>query len=1276
MGTFTSSSSTATTIPTSRSKISGTSHEEETPETRSSVAAAPPPTTASTTSTMERHSRTDASGRSAALERAYVHDVYEHCEDSVGQVRPKVAQFLAGLEPGSMVCDVGCGSGRYLSGFNPMICTIGADRCYRLTKIAHGKGGEVAICDNLELPFRDESFDAVLSLAVVHHFATTERRVGAIRELARILRIGGRVIITVWALEQRHRRFESQDVLVPWQPPRSKNAAVSDEEDDDDFLPPYHAYTEDSTNSSRSAGDGDSSSLSSSSPGETCYSFVRRAIQKLAGSKKSPWFLESWSSRETKHDSSLDYEDAKDLPIELRRLEDFDDIPEPPLSAGLKSRSLGSILNPPPKTIVRSRSSVPSLGAQIPESIATPAEPSASRRPKLVKQKQSLCDDVDYKLNESAQAYRDHILRNDSRIQLLRKQSSLNEELMAESRLREKDRIRKRIQKQMSLNETFLCRSLFTKRLAVIKEGLTTKLKTSTGSLERVTKNGFVKIMQNIKATAQSHHGHNYAQGRSYDPHNPGYMPHGHDGRHGSYHVSRSNSINNNGGSNGSGSTNGNDKLIGMGSSQDDSKPRRHSRESGSDSSKDSSLQSDTSIESEDSFASVIYIPKPDQQQQGSGTSDGFGPGPTRMPSGPTSPLIMPCPTPAHSPAPPRTKPSPPSGHSNGGNGGCEFSQFTFDDTSLFHKFEEMASSTSTVHNASSTNNKILKSPPSNALASTSSTTIIASSSSKATTSSSSAHSSSSKSTTTTTTSTTSTTTATQPSKSPVQKITRQQIKDLPPIPKFKKNYPILRRQTSTGAPVVPKLLSLELFNPETDDLDSDSSEPSSPDSIDSVISALRPSVSPQPSTAQQQPTQAEAPSIPPLIEAAAVVAHKLEDTVELMIRESETKPKQLNGLPKSQENPEETNQDDTSCRQHLVDFAEKLSAQLLKELDNEKQNSESSFDDDDDVFSESRFKKNTLTLADSQSMTDPYLKKLNGDLRDLNLLRAELRERRLMLANLSHIGSSGLGGSNDSLGPSYGSSMTPIIQEETDDDEELNDAVEPESDDRDSLHSLRGNIKNLNKNDEFVIIPELDEDDADLSNDTALLIQEEDSTEEHLQNIDVDLLDGNNSNNNSTNDSHSTSSSHSLPNKTINLSSTQLGVNICNSQQHKKTECTFTHGSSNHSKPPSKVLTAGVTCVGESSEANNSKKLPETNKSSIESHTSVDSWAHSTSSASLDSPSVGGAATHHRYYHVFREGELDALINHHVASLHIVSSYYERASWCVVAEKVQVWTI
>ena len=47
---------------------------------------------------------------------------------------------------------------------------------------------EVLLSDNLALPYRDESFDAVLSIAVIHHIATTERRVRAIRELARILR--------------------------------------------------------------------------------------------------------------------------------------------------------------------------------------------------------------------------------------------------------------------------------------------------------------------------------------------------------------------------------------------------------------------------------------------------------------------------------------------------------------------------------------------------------------------------------------------------------------------------------------------------------------------------------------------------------------------------------------------------------------------------------------------------------------------------------------------------------------------------------------------------------------------------------------------------------------------------------------------------------------------------------------------------------------------------------------------------------------------------------
>ena len=71
-----------------------------------------------------------------------------------------------------------------------------------------------------------------------------------------------------------------------------------------------------------------------------------------------------------------------------------------------------------------------------------------------------------------------------------------------------------------------------------------------------------------------------------------------------------------------------------------------------------------------------------------------------------------------------------------------------------------------------------------------------------------------------------------------------------------------------------------------------------------------------------------------------------------------------------------------------------------------------------------------------------------------------------------------------------------------------------------------------------------------------------------------------------------------------------------------------------------------------------------------------------STSQESESLPSEAGqsgrstSVTLHRYYHVFRQGELDQLIERYVENLHIISSYYDHANWCVVAEKVHVWTI
>ncbi|XP_004696544.1 probable tRNA methyltransferase 9B isoform X2 [Echinops telfairi] len=155
----------------------------------------------------------------AQLEKQHVHDVYESTapffSDLQSKAWPRVRQFLQEQRPGSLVADIGCGTGKYLK-VNSQVHTLGCDHCGPLVEIARNRGCEVMVCDNLNLPFRDQGFDTIISIGVIHHFSTKQRRIRAIKEMARVLAPGGQLMIYVWAMEQKHRHFERQDVLVPW----------------------------------------------------------------------------------------------------------------------------------------------------------------------------------------------------------------------------------------------------------------------------------------------------------------------------------------------------------------------------------------------------------------------------------------------------------------------------------------------------------------------------------------------------------------------------------------------------------------------------------------------------------------------------------------------------------------------------------------------------------------------------------------------------------------------------------------------------------------------------------------------------------------------------------------------------------------------------------------------------------------------------------------------------------------------------------------------------
>ncbi|KAI9699297.1 MAG: tRNA methyltransferase, has a role in tRNA modification [Candelina mexicana] len=177
-------------------------------------------------------------------EEQHVQQVYEQIASHFSSTRykpwPIIERFLKELPDGSVGLDVGCGNGKYLA-VNPNVLIMGSDRSLALTKIAARYHPHAAIvADNLALPHPNSYFDFALSIAVVHHLSTPERRIKAIQSILETLKPslcieksqlvtdhrspranGGRALIYVWALEQKSSRRgwddgHDQDIMVPW----------------------------------------------------------------------------------------------------------------------------------------------------------------------------------------------------------------------------------------------------------------------------------------------------------------------------------------------------------------------------------------------------------------------------------------------------------------------------------------------------------------------------------------------------------------------------------------------------------------------------------------------------------------------------------------------------------------------------------------------------------------------------------------------------------------------------------------------------------------------------------------------------------------------------------------------------------------------------------------------------------------------------------------------------------------------------------------------------
>ena len=109
----------------------------------------------------------------------------------------------AGIDAGETVLDLGCGTGTLLKAITarqPSARLTGLDADPAILKIAAAKlTGKVELVQGFsgEMPFRDDSFDHVVSTLFFHHLAPGEKRRTA-SEIARVLRPGGALHVADW----------------------------------------------------------------------------------------------------------------------------------------------------------------------------------------------------------------------------------------------------------------------------------------------------------------------------------------------------------------------------------------------------------------------------------------------------------------------------------------------------------------------------------------------------------------------------------------------------------------------------------------------------------------------------------------------------------------------------------------------------------------------------------------------------------------------------------------------------------------------------------------------------------------------------------------------------------------------------------------------------------------------------------------------------------------------------------------------------------------------
>jgi SAM-dependent methyltransferase len=151
-----------------------------------------------------------------------IKEIYNQIGDEFDRTRitiwPNVRNFIDLILKNSLVLDAGCGNGKNML-YRKDINFIGIDISSKQVDICKKKELNVSEGDIRNLLFSNDIFDNIICIATYHHLDNDIDRRSALNELYRVLKIGGKILITVLAMQQPEDsrfKFTKRDELITW----------------------------------------------------------------------------------------------------------------------------------------------------------------------------------------------------------------------------------------------------------------------------------------------------------------------------------------------------------------------------------------------------------------------------------------------------------------------------------------------------------------------------------------------------------------------------------------------------------------------------------------------------------------------------------------------------------------------------------------------------------------------------------------------------------------------------------------------------------------------------------------------------------------------------------------------------------------------------------------------------------------------------------------------------------------------------------------------------